>query len=557
MHADLRGTSGPEIDNVLLRTSDAFVPEPTTLVLAIRGLLGLLTRWRRWGAALAIICAFMIASDGFAASRDEAIDVGAWRQLFVDDDLIAGTHAMRRVLHQPTKHPANPLIVPDRRWEGTDIYLYGTVMRDRNTGQYRMWYQSWRPALMNYAVSDDGIHWEKPALGLGMPGENVIERAELYAVIHTPDDPDPNRQYKRLQYLGPGSYCWGAFFSPDGFRWTGLPDKGHQSGFKPVLQGAECCSVVFDEQSGRFVAFPKLYEFVPNAFQEKPFERRSTAVAFSDDFVKWTEPKMILVPDARDDELASERVIEARNVLRVDDGKAWHHAHFYVMSGFPYQGIYLGLLSVLDVSGGGGTKKFTAGGEDGPVQVELVSSRDLVSWHRVADRALFIPRGPDDAFDASTIYTSNRPVILDDEIRIYYGGIKHSHGSALYSGAKKEDIDTGSGIGLATLRLDGWVSMDAGREPGTLTTKLLRLQGNRVVINAVAPLGSVRVEMLDRNGKTIPGFAAGDCDPFTGDALRHVMTWSGAGDVSALAGQCVRLRFHLQSAALYSFAFQK
>jgi hypothetical protein len=454
----------------------------------------------------------------------------------------------KRVLHQPTKHPDNPLVVPDRRWEGTDVYLYGTVMRDSTTGRYRMWYQSWRPALMNYAVSDNGIQWTKPNLGLDGRGDNVLGLAELYAVIYTPDDPDPSRRYKRLQYLGPGAYRWGAFFSPDGLRWKGLPGKEHKSGYKPVLKGAECAQVIFDEQTGGYVAFPKMYEFVKNAHQTKPFERRSMTVSFSDDFVNWTELKMILVPDARDDELAAQRVIEARSVLIFDDGEPWYHSHFYVMSGFPYQGMYLGLLSVFDVSGGGGTKKFTAGGEDGPVQVELVSSRDLINWHRVADRALFIPRGPDDAFDASTIYTANRPVILDDEIRIYYGGIKHSHGNPAYHGGKYDKSKLGSGIGLATLRLDGFVSISAGAVTGTLTTKPLRFKGDQLTINADAIDGIIKIEILGDNGKPIAGYNAS----FTGDALRHQVKWQGAKDLSALIGRTVRLRFHLQRADLYS-----
>ena len=47
MRADFRGTGGSKIDNVLLRASLDFVPEPTTLMLGIMGLLGLLTRRRK------------------------------------------------------------------------------------------------------------------------------------------------------------------------------------------------------------------------------------------------------------------------------------------------------------------------------------------------------------------------------------------------------------------------------------------------------------------------------------------------------------------------------
>src|SRR5947209_19535601 len=43
------------------------------------------------------------------------IDVG--RQLLVDDFLVEHTD-LRRTFHTPREHPANPLVRPDRPWEG-------------------------------------------------------------------------------------------------------------------------------------------------------------------------------------------------------------------------------------------------------------------------------------------------------------------------------------------------------------------------------------------------------------------------------------------------------
>jgi hypothetical protein len=122
----------------------------------------------------------------------------------------------------------------------------------------------------------------------------------------------------------------------------------------------------------------------------------------------------------------------------------------------------------------------------------------------------------------------------------------------------------GHAIGLATMRLDGFVSMDDYNTPGTLTTRPLSSNGDRLVVNARAPEvafdgqgpkphGSLRAEVLDSGGRVIDGYSVDDCDPFTGDDLRHVVTWKGRPRLPRLDGDPFRLRFHLSNAALYSF----
>jgi len=514
-------------------------------------------------------CVLAVSAAG-AASGERPIEVGRWRQLFVDDYVVAEMAGVQRVLNPVVKHADNPLIVSDRPWEGVYVYLYGTVLYDEAEKVYKMWYTSWRPGIVCYAVSKDGVRWEKPMLDIGARGRsapsNIVRRDGMppkhedyvYAVILQPSDPDPSRRYKRLCYLGAGSYRWGPAFSGDGVSWEMLPDPEGPLGCKAVLKGAECCGLAYDELSDQYIAFPKMYEFRSTKYEKGKFERRSVTVATSKDFINWTELRMILVPDARDDELAAERVAAARGILEVDDGPEWYNAHFYLMCGFPYEGMYLGLLCVFDVSGGGGNKRFQAGGEDGPIQVELVSSRDLEHWERVGDRALTIPRGPDGAWDGGMIYTSNRPVIVGDEIRIYYGGMSHTHGSPIYGddsqAAEKARAETKTGIGLGTLRLDGWVSIDAGADAGTLTTKSLVLGGTKLIINGEAPEGEIAVEVLDEMDQPLAGFGKGDCDTFMGDSVRHVVTWRGDSDVTGFAGKRVGLRFHLRYAKLYSFS---
>ena len=152
---------------------------------------------------------------------------------------------------------------------------------------------------------------------------------------------------------------------------------------------------------------------------------------------------------------------------------------------------------------------------------------------------------------------------------MYYGGMQHTHGHPLYwreetdrfpgiiEAIERASPRTGGTINLAKLRLDGWVSVDAGDEPGTLTTKPLKLTGDKLVINADAEDGGVGVEILGRTGqRPVPGFSLADCDRFSGDSVRHTVAWQGSSDLSRLQDRPVRLRFHLQNAKLYSFVFR-
>ena len=102
-----------------------------------------------------------------------------------------------------------------------------------------------------------------------------------------------------------------------------------------------------------------------------------------------------------------------------------------------------------------------------------------------------------------------------------------------------------------------WVSVDAGGQAGSLTSKPLVFErgARRLVINAKAPKGEVAVAILDADGGPLNGHSRDECQVFVGDAIRHTVQWQGGCDLSRLAGRTIRLRFHLREAKLYSFVF--
>jgi len=111
----------------------------------------------------------------------------------------------------------------------------------------------------------------------------------------------------------------------------------------------------------------------------------------------------------------------------------------------------------------------------------------------------------------------------------------------------------GGATGLATLRRDGFVSMNAGADGGTLTTRAVTFDGRYLFVNVDGPDGELRAELLDRDGAVVAPFSAANCQPVAADSTLRQMVWQGADDLSALAGKPVRFRFHLKNGALYAF----
>src|SRR5262249_14211526 len=111
----------------------------------------------------------------------------------------------------------------------------------------------------------------------------------------------------------------------------------------------------------------------------------------------------------------------------------------------------------------------------------------------------------------------------------------------------------GNVTSLAILRRDGFVSMDAGKTAGTLTTRPCLFRGRHCFVNIDAPKGELRVEILDRDGTAIPPFTRANCTAIHAVRTAQRVQWKGAADLAKVAGQTVKLRFHLTNGKLYSF----
>ena len=151
-------------------------------------------------------------------------------QLFLDDMLIEDHIRVERVWHQPQKY-LEPVMKPAYPWEGWCTCLYGTVLRIQ--GAFRMWYVGTRNSsnpCICYAESADGVHWERPELGLcefnGSNKNNIVIQSahpdgfiDDCAVIYDPDDEWP---YKLLYWdsmdVNPNNFSIDAVVSKDGIH---------------------------------------------------------------------------------------------------------------------------------------------------------------------------------------------------------------------------------------------------------------------------------------------------------------------------------------------------
>ncbi|MSQ95514.1 MAG: hypothetical protein EXR98_13275 [Gemmataceae bacterium] len=462
------------------------------------------------------------------------------KQLFIDDYLIEELKDAAKVLNQPVKHPRNPLFRRDKDLEFA--IGYGAVVHDKRDGLYKMWYGIWNDAkdsvgTIGYASSKDGIIWEKTIIDK-QAGNNVVvfEPKEAWVggagVIIDSTEKDPERRFKMMYLAKPtlksSSLRSCVAYSADAMHWKQEPKN-------PVMPYSDTqIAPYWDTRLGRFVAYLRFGP--PNV--------RIISRTESEDFVHWS-PKATVI-----------------NTSKLDG--PFNTVH-YTMAAMPFAGVTIGLLNTYH----GETIKPIPKDKlwMDRVDVQLVFSRNGVTWQRVgkdgaisakelrgerdwkkaAEQAVFIPYGEyQKDWDWGQIYPHHAPLVVGDEIRFYYTGISSRHWSTYH----KDKPD--HGIGLATLRLDGFVSVEAKNE-GTLTTRPLMFLGDTLVVNANAAGGSLRVEALDGEGKPIPGFQAADCQPITSDGIRHVVTWKKNPDCHLLQARPIKLRFHLNNAKLYSF----
>ncbi|GIF67487.1 hypothetical protein Ais01nite_55220 [Asanoa ishikariensis] len=458
--------------------------------------------------------------------------LGTDRELFLDDYRIESSRDVGRVVH-PAKTRPEPLIRPTYPWE-TSTYIYGSVFKVGKV--YRMWYDCNNDVApgyyLCYAESRDGVKWTKP-LGRGTIGYKDIPASRTNLVIagggtvaYNPDAP-ADRRYALMQFhTGVVNETLGyyAYFSPDGYTWT-------LAASKPVLLDGDVSNVAWDPAGQQYIATVKKRMFTsrtPGVYDRAAF------VSTSKDFLTWSTPVLGVAGDYADDGAA-----QAINGLE---------GQIYGMPVLPYEGTYIGIPWVLLITNFTHGSQSSAG--DGPVLPQLAASRDLVDWSRPVRDPVIQPGKPG-AWDDGALYTASNVLVDDRTITMYYGAFNAGHG-----GQVAGTTPYTSGVGLATWRRDGFVSMTNASlpglgDPGQLTTKPLVTDGRALHVNAdVHAKGSLTVEVLHASGNLLPGYTS---LPVKGDQYDAQVRFPGGRSLQALAGQQIKLRFSLVNTDLYAY----
>ena len=459
------------------------------------------------------------------------------RYLFLDLHHITRIERLYRRMHQPQRHPNNPVLRGENPWESV-ASLYGTVLYDPQDSLFKMWYLTGpyadgmvkvrqRDALGNitllaYATSINGVHWEKPILNQvdfeGSTENNLVDigrtNCEGAAIIYDEGETDPARRYKGFYWEhggidtfveyegrtiwghGEGDGMWMSF-SPDGVHWTDCDTN-------PVIPlGSDTTqSLVWDPKIQKYVVFGRFGA-----------GGRKTARAESPDAINFSEPERVFECDEVDEE----------------------GTQIYGMPINIYEGIYLGMIWVYRE------------GVDGTIDTSLAMSRDGIHWQRVLDRQTFLMLGEPGSWEDGMVRISQNFITYNDQIYFYYGGVNGPHTGRKFKQVERKHK---SMLGLATLRSDGFVSLDAGETEGYMLTKPLTLDGRKLHLNADASQGYVTVAITDDTGVPLENYTS---HQIVGNQLDTEIEFNHS--LEALKGKEVRLLFQLRNASLYSYWF--
>ena len=469
------------------------------------------------------------------------IDIGSRKQLLWDEYLIESLKDTRFVMNPATKATNNPVISRDKPWEGNYLH-YTTVFYDEQEKQFRLWYSNrhLKPVAEDnpietsggecYATSKDGFHWQKPVLGLvefeGSKQNNILDEKHYSGfkggIFIDPREEDPKKRYKGLvmSTVQSSRMRFDLYTSPDAFNWTPHPanpiiDWGDRKG-----RWGPTAMMGWDPIRQVYAAHMEIC-----LHQSCPMGKRIIGRSESPDLMRWSDTEPIIAPDADD----------------------YPDTEFYSMWATTYEGFYVGMLWNFRTT-------------NTTILPLLVYSRDGIHYDRRFRQPVITPSASP-TFDSVAIY-SLQPIVREDKIFLYYGGVNWRSPQQLeLLGEEKAH----GAIGLATVPLDGFVSLDgAKRTFSEVLTRSFGFSGKELRINMQASFKrwgahetEVKVEVLGTNYHPIPGYSLEDADSLTEGGLDQLVTWRGRSDVRSLQDIPIKLRIHFKNAKLFSFRFSE
>ena len=230
----------------------------------------------------------------------------------------------------------------------------------------------------------------------------------------------------------------------------------------------------------------------------KEWGQRAVLRIESNDFIKWENPKLVLIGENYD-------------------------LQTYAMPYFFYEGVFLGLVAIHDQI-------------SDRVWTELAWSIDTIKWDRIDIGNPLIPNSETKLdYDYGCIYAAAKPIIKKNEIQIFYGSSDYLH-----SGWRNGSFN------LASLRTDGfagYVQKDSEKK-GVIVTKLINYNGGSLKLTAdVEKGGSIKVYILNRYGDQIGG----------SKYIKRTITDETVEFIDEISEEKISLKIEIKKAKVYSF----
>ncbi len=489
----------------------------------------------------------------------EIINIGSAREVFWDDYIVDTERTTaRKRMHSPSRREL--AISFDAPWEGGHCYFINMF---RDCSIYRMYYHASNEGTPNgvricYAESINGINWTKPKLGIcefkGSKENNIIldvgmtPNAEKTITDNFYVFKDMNPNCPKDELYKAISNCHHenkselrCYLSPDGIHFRYGWDVYSRFTYFDSLNTAH-----YDKRIGKYRCFFRGWhndELVCdcNASALSKCVTRDIRYMESEDFKNWSDPIQLNFGEGAND-----------FQLYTNNVEPYYRAD-HILVGFPARYIdrYKWTDNYEKLCGkeeryARMTNKFTDRFGYTVTDCLFMCSRDGKKWYR-PDEAFLRP-GPENdwswrygdcfmnagMFEYDTSFPNEDPEL-----------------SFLVPTKRWTTENSGNLLYRYGMRIDGFISRYSDYANSTLLTKPFVFSGSKLTINfETSAAGNIYVELTDKNGRTLSEYRS--CELF-GNSVDREVTFEG--NISALAGKAIRIRFTMSDADIYSFRF--
>ncbi len=485
------------------------------------------------------------------------INIGSRRECFFDDYLIDTDKTTAPfLLHEPTRREM--VMRMDAPWEGSGSSSLSLVVDD---GIYRLYYNGRDMDSVTrerddtyyhcYAESRDGIHWERPVLGIfafeGSKENNILTcyGKNLYCpfCVFKDDNPacPPEERYKAILccfHERFGGHALIAFMSADGVRFDlDHPHVIEQGGFYDSKH-----SCFWDKEAGKYRLYTRGFH-LPDGYEgdiTDAHDRRSWAIRVrdiqyleSEDFVHWT-------PSRRIDQQGAEDIELYENLIT----SYYRAPHQYI--GFPTRYIdRRGWTPTFDElpNPEHRRRRYNLDRRFGVALTDcaFMASHDGVSFKRYDEPFL----RPGAGHNANWVYGDCYPATHMFETPSDFEGGEPEISMLVPVGSWIAPIE----VWRYTIRRDGFVSLHAGGKEETVVSKPFVFEGSELYANlSTSAFGSLYFTLTSSDGISIESYETfGD----SSDQRVHFKN----GSPALLAGKTVTMTVKMRLCDLYAVRF--